>query len=79
MRLFLQLSVGLLQLLLLGAEKFLGLAQGGCLLLQALGTWITIRGLQDEYRSIVTGAVILISVSATTYSGRLGKQASAAP
>ncbi len=39
-------------------------AAAGCLLLQALGTWITIRGLQDEYRSLLTGAVILIFAAA---------------
>jgi ribose transport system permease protein len=35
----------------------------GCLLLQALGTWITIRGFQDEYRNLLTGAVILTFAS----------------
>lgn len=41
-----------------GKGRVLG-AAAGCLLLQALGTWITIRGFQDEYRSLLTGAVIL--------------------
>jgi ribose transport system permease protein len=46
-----------------GRGSVLG-AAAGCLLLQALGTWITIRGLQDEYRSLVTGAVILTFAAA---------------
>lgn len=41
-----------------GKGSVLG-AAAGCLLLQALGTWITIRGFQDEYRNLLTGAVIL--------------------
>jgi ribose/xylose/arabinose/galactoside ABC-type transport system permease subunit len=42
-----------------GAGSVLG-AAGGCLLLQALGTWISISGFRDEYRQIVTGGVILV-------------------
>ena len=42
-----------------GKGSVLG-AAAGCLLLQALGTWITIRGFQDEYRNLLTGGVILV-------------------
>lgn len=41
-----------------GSGDVLG-AAAGALLLQALGTWITIRGFQDEYRAVITGLVIL--------------------
>ena len=41
-----------------GSGSVLG-AAAGCLLLQSLGTWITMSGFPDEYRSLVTGAVIL--------------------
>jgi ribose transport system permease protein len=52
-----------------GAGSVLG-AAAGCLLLQALGTWITIRGLQDEYRSLLTGAVILTFAAADALARR---------
>lgn len=42
-----------------GLGSVLG-AAAGALLLQALGTWITIRGFADEYRDLVTGLVILL-------------------
>ncbi len=32
----------------------------GCILLKALGSWITFRGFPDEYRGLITGAVILL-------------------
>jgi ribose/xylose/arabinose/galactoside ABC-type transport system permease subunit len=41
-----------------GSGSVLG-AAGGVLLLQALATWITLSGFPDEYRTLVTGAVIL--------------------
>jgi ribose transport system permease protein len=52
-----------------GSGSVLG-AAAGCLLLQALGTWITIRGLQDEYRSLLTGAVILVFAAADALARR---------
>jgi ribose transport system permease protein len=52
-----------------GSGSVLG-AAGGCLLLQALRSWITIRGLQDEYRSLVTGAVILTFAAADAIARR---------
>jgi ribose/xylose/arabinose/galactoside ABC-type transport system permease subunit len=42
-----------------GSGSVLGAAVG-CLLLQSLGTWITMSGFPDEYRSLVTGGVILL-------------------
>lgn len=52
-----------------GRGSVLG-AAAGCLLLQALGTWITIRGLQDEYRSLITGLVILTFAGADALARR---------
>ena len=41
-----------------GAGSVLG-AACGCMLLQALGTYITMSQFDDQYRSVATGAVIL--------------------
>ena len=55
---------------------------GGALLsialLAFLQNGLILLGVSSYWSPVFTGAVILISVSATTYSGRLGKQASAA-
>lgn len=56
-----------------GSGSVLG-AAAGCLLLQALGTWITIRGLQDEYRNLLTGAVILVFAAADAIARRGGRR-----
>lgn len=42
----------------------------GCLLLQSLGTWITMSGFPDEYRSLVTGSVILIFAAVDAFARR---------
>ena len=39
-------------------------AAAGCLLLQALRTQITMSGFPEEYRTLVTGIVILIFAAA---------------
>ena len=48
------------------AGSVLGAAVG-CLLLQSLGTWITMSGFPDEYRSLVTGGVILVFVAVDAF------------
>ena len=60
-----------------GQGRILG-AAAGCLLLQALGTWITIRGFQDEYRSLLTGGVILAFAAIDAWSRRRGRGGRAA-
>ena len=52
-----------------GSGSVLGAALGG-LVLQALSSYITIRGLPDEYRSLATGAVILAFAAADSLSRR---------
>jgi ribose transport system permease protein len=54
-----------------GSGSILG-ATVGVLLLQALATWITLSGFPDEYRTLVTGAVILTfaAVDAVSRRGR---------
>ena len=42
----------------------------GCLLLQALGMYITMSGFPDEYRSLATGAVILTFAAADALARR---------
>src|SRR5215831_6531833 len=51
----------------------------GIALLAFLQNGLILLGVSSYWSPVFTGAVILISVSATTYSGRLGKQAGAAP
>ena len=46
-----------------GRGNILG-AAAGCLLLQALRTQITMSGFPEEYRTLVTGIVILIFAAA---------------
>ena len=45
-------------------------AAAGCLLLQTLATMITMRGLPDEYRTLITGAVILTFAAADALARR---------
>lgn len=52
-----------------GAGSVLG-AAAGCLLLQTLGTVITMRGWPDEYRTLITGAVILVFAAADALARR---------
>ncbi len=55
--------------LLGGSGSVLG-AAAGCLLLQSLATLITMSGFPDEYRTLVTGAVILIFAAADALARR---------
>lgn len=52
-----------------GSGSVMG-AAAGCLILQALATWITLSGFPDEYRSLVTGAVILLFASVDAFARR---------
>lgn len=52
-----------------GRGSVLG-AAAGCLLLQALRTQITMSGFPEEYRTLVTGAVILIFAAADALARR---------
>jgi ribose transport system permease protein len=52
-----------------GAGSVLG-AAAGCLLLQTLATLITMSGFPDEYRTLITGAVILTFASADALARR---------
>lgn len=52
-----------------GSGSVIGAALG-CLLLQALGTYITMSGFPDEYRSLATGAVILTFAAADALARR---------
>lgn len=52
-----------------GSGSVLGAAVG-CLLLQSLGTWITMSGFPDEYRSVVTGGVILVFAAVDAFARR---------
>jgi ribose transport system permease protein len=52
-----------------GSGSVLG-AAAGCLLLRALAQWITLSGFPDEYRSLVTGAVILTFAAVDAWSRR---------
>ena len=52
-----------------GSGSVLGAALGG-LVLQALSSYITIRGFPDEYRSLATGAVILAFAAADSMARR---------
>lgn len=52
-----------------GSGSVLG-AAAGCLLLQTLATMITMRGLPDEYRTLITGAVILTFAAADALARR---------
>lgn len=45
-------------------------AASGCLLLQALGMYFTIRGFPGEYRSLATGGVILTFAAADAFARR---------
>ena len=64
---------------LTGGVGSVGGALLGIALLAFLQNGLILLGVSSYWSPVFTGAVILISVSATTYSGRLGKQASAAP
>lgn len=55
--------------LLGGSGSVLG-AAAGCLLLQSLATLITMSGFPDEYRTLVTGAVILTFAAADALARR---------
>jgi simple sugar transport system permease protein len=63
---------------LTGGVGSVGGALLGIALLAFLQNGLILLGVSSYWSPVFTGAVILISVSATTYSGRLGKQASAA-
>ena len=52
-----------------GRGSVLG-AAAGCLLLQALRTQITMSGFPEEYRTLVTGIVILIFAAADALARR---------
>ncbi len=52
-----------------GSGSVLG-AAAGCLLLQSLATLITMSGFPDEYRKLVTGAVILVFAAADALARR---------
>jgi ribose transport system permease protein len=52
-----------------GSGSVLG-AAFGCLVLQALSSYITIRGFPDEFRSLATGAVILVFAAADALARR---------
>jgi ribose/xylose/arabinose/galactoside ABC-type transport system permease subunit len=52
-----------------GSGSVLG-AAAGCLLLQSLATLITMSGFPDEYRTLVTGAVILTFAAADALARR---------
>jgi ribose/xylose/arabinose/galactoside ABC-type transport system permease subunit len=52
-----------------GRGSVLG-AAAGCLLLQALRTQITMSGFPEEYRTLVTGVVILIFAAADALARR---------
>ncbi len=52
-----------------GSGSVIGAALG-CLLLQALGTYITMSGFPDEYRSLATGGVILTFAAADALARR---------
>ncbi|MGZ3390044.1 MAG: ABC transporter permease, partial [Isosphaeraceae bacterium] len=52
-----------------GRGSILG-AAAGCLLLQALRTQITMSGFPEEYRTLVTGIVILIFAAAAALARR---------
>jgi len=64
---------------LTGGVGSVGGALLGIALLAFLQNGLILLGVSSYWSPVFTGAVILISVSATTYSGRLGKQASATP
>ena len=64
---------------LTGGVGSVGGALLGIALLAFLQNGLILLGVSSYWSPVFTGAVILISVSATTYSSRLGKQASAAP
>jgi len=64
---------------LTGGVGSVGGALLGIALLAFLQNGLILLGVSSYWSPMFTGAVILISVSAMTYSGRLGKQASAAP
>ena len=64
---------------LTGGVGSVGGALLGIALLAFLQNGLILLGVSSYWSPVFTGAVILISVSATTYSGRLGKRASAAP
>jgi len=55
-----------------GSGSVIGAALG-CLLLQALGTYITMSGFPDEYRSLATGGVILTFAAADAMARRGSK------
>ena len=63
---------------LTGGVGSVGGALLGIALLAFLQNGLILLGVSSYWSPVFTGAVILISVSATTYSGRLSKQASAA-
>jgi simple sugar transport system permease protein len=63
---------------LTGGVGSVGGALLGIALLAFLQNGLILLGVSSYWSPVFTGAVILISVSATTYSGRLGKPASAA-
>ena len=64
---------------LTGGVGSVGGALLGIALLAFLHNGLILLGVSSYWSPVFTGAVILISVSATTYSGRLGKRTSAAP
>jgi simple sugar transport system permease protein len=64
---------------LTGGVGSVGGALLGIALLAFLQNGLILLGVSSYWSPVFTGAVILISVSATTYSGRLGKRASAVP
>jgi ribose transport system permease protein len=45
-------------------------AAAGCLLLQALGTMITMGGYPEDYRKLITGLVILTFAAADALARR---------
>jgi ribose/xylose/arabinose/galactoside ABC-type transport system permease subunit len=52
-----------------GEGSVLG-AAAGCLMLKTIETIITLRGLDDQYRSLVTGALILTFAATDAWVGR---------
>jgi ribose/xylose/arabinose/galactoside ABC-type transport system permease subunit len=55
-----------------GLGNVLG-AAAGALLLQGLGTWITMRGLADQYRSLMIGGVLLAFAAAEAVGRTRGR------
>ncbi len=56
-----------------GSGNLLG-AVGGVLLLQALALLITVSNVDDEYRTIITGAVILTFAATDAMAARRGRR-----